>query len=934
MKQSLSFLLIFLISVNIVLGQKGTIRGVIRDAYSKQPIKNAYVQIQENNIRVFTDENGFYSISNLAVKLYRIEFSSSGYRTRTIPNLSTKPNQITNISVVLEPIYLQKGQLGKYTSLETESIAESQYAQSIVSGLSKAQLQKSSEREMSQLLRQIPGLTVNDNRFLNIRGLNQRYNNLLFNNSILSTTESDTKSFPFDILPVKALEKVLVYKSPSPELPSEFAGGVVQFSSETLPLQNSFRVEFNAGYRTNTTLKPYFHGEQGVNYTLGFNNKYQNIPVNFPDNLNALGGNLQTLTSVGGLLKNNWKAIETTASPNQQILLNAGIRVLNNPKLQIGSNTSIVYQLNRTSFRISRGDYNENQGGIASPIYTFNDEQYNQSTRIGVLHNWVFRFKNSSIDFNHLLSQSSFGSYVFRTGNHIEFNYSPNDHAFDQIYNTNYIGQLNGSHVFGEKENNTVNWALSYNRSIRDQPDYRRYRSDFDAASGQSILYVPTGRAFSFFLGRFSSLQTENGLSATISLNRKFGLDKAEGRQGQLTIGGFGESTKRNFKARNLGYVRSNTIQFNTNLLSGSIEDLFLVSNQNPLSGIRIDELTNGSDRYDGERMLVGGYLKTSLPLTNKLSVIGGVRIEKSLQQLLSNGVSNEPIVRKLDNFNILPSVNATYNLSDITLLRVAYGQTLNRPEFRELAPFNFFDWNFNYIIKGNELRQASIHNFDFRWEHYPSPTEVISIAAFYKYFQSPIEMIVEAGGGGTGGTKTFTFTNATNATNVGIEAEVRKSIGQNSRSTLLQNLNLVFSGSWLYSRVSLGNQAIGQSNSRPMQGQSPFLINAGLNYTSQSKTTQATLFYNVMGQKIFAVGFDGYPDLYEMPRNVIDFHFSKKIGQYLLLRGSIEDILNQSVVILQDGNQDGKFQRSSDQIIQKYYPGRLINLGIGIEFK
>ena len=291
-------------------------------------------------------------------------------------------------------------------------------------------------------------------------------------------------------------------------------------------------------------------------------------------------------------------------------------------------------------------------------------------------------------------------------------------------------------------------------------------------------------------------------------------------------------------------------------------------------------------------------------------------------------------MIRKLNNLNILPSVNATYNLSDITLLRFAYGQTLNRPEFRELAPFNFYDWDYNYIFKGNELQQAQIQNFEFRWERYPSPTEVISIAAFYKYFQNPIETIVEAGGGGSGGSKTFTYTNARNATNVGVEVEVRKSLGPNSNSNVLKNLNLVFSGSWISSSVSLGQVATGQSNTRPLQGQSPFLINTGLSYTNESKDFQATLFYNVMGRKIFAVGFEGYPDLYEMPRNVIDLHFSKKLGRYLLLRGSVEDILNQSVVILQDGNQDGRFQRSTDQLIQKYYPGRLVNLGIGIEIK
>ncbi len=933
MKNTLPFIVFVISWFNVIYAQKGTIRGTLRDAVTQQPIKGGYVQISEEGLRVFTDENGFYSLANLSVKTYRIEFSSAGYRSRTIPNLAAKPNQITTINVVLEPIYLPKSQMGRYVLLETESMAESQFAQSIVSGLGKGQLQQSAEREMSQLMRQIPGLVVNDNRFLTIRGLNPRYNSLLYNNTVLSTTETDTKSFSFDVLPVNALEKVVVFKSPSPELPSNFSGGVVQFGSETLPLQNTFKLELNAGFRENTTFGSFFQGEQGQNYNLGFNNRYQDIPSRFPANLNTLDGNIQALANVGGLLKNNWKAVASKASPNQQILLSAGIRVLNKPSLQIGSFTSVGYQLNQTTFDIARGDYNANQAGETSPVYAFKDAQYTKSIRIGILHNWAFRFKNSSIDFNHLLSQSSIGRYVSRTGNHFEFNYLPNDHAFDQIYNTNYLGQLNGKHTYGESEQSTLNWTVSYNKSTRSQPDYRRYRSDYDAGSGKSLLYVPTGRAFSFFLGRFSALQSDAGLATNLSFTRKINLNNAEGRQGEWTAGGFAETKSREFTTRNLGYVRSNSSEFNTDLLNGGIDELFSAANQNPITGIRIDELTNGSDSYTGKQELLGAFVKTSLPLTNKFSIVGGIRFEKYAQQLESNEISNEPVVRSINTLNFLPSINAAYNLTEGTLLRFAYGQTLNSPEFREMAPFNFFDWDYNFTIKGSDLKQAQTHNFDIRWERYPSPNEVISIAAFFKYFRNPIEMVAVPGSG-SGGSKTFTFTNALNASNVGVEAELRKTIAKNSSSVFLNNLNLVLTGSWVYSSVSLGNQAAGQSSARPMQGQAPFLVNAGLNYTNQSKRFQTSLFYTVMGRKIFAVGFEAYPDLYEMPRNVIDLHFSQKIGRFLMLRGSVEDILNQSFVILQDGNKDGNFNRKEDQIIQKYTPGRLFNLGVSIEIK
>lgn len=916
-----------------VFAQNGTIRGVLRDAYTQQPVKEGYVQIQERGIRVFTDENGYYTLSNLPVQLYRVDFSAPGYRTRSVPNLSVKPSQITNVNIVLEPIYIQKGQLGRYASLETESIAESQAAQSIVSGLNKGQLQKAAEQETSYLLRQIPGLAISDARFLTIRGLNPRYNNFQFSTTFLSTTESDTKSFPLDLLPAQALEKITVFKSPSAELPSDFAGGVVQFSPETMPVQNSLQVELTAGYRQGSTFSAFRKADNGPHYSLGFNNQYQDIPTNFPKNLNSLGGNTQALANVGTLLKNNWVANASTAQPNQRLVLSGGLKLLDTPRLKIGSFSAFSYQNQYSKFQIERGDYNQNQGGTESPIFQFNDTQYNQTIRLGILHNWAFQFNKARINFNHLLSQSSIGRYVARTGQHIEFNYLPNDHAFNQIYATHYLGQLEGNHPLNDENTASVDWSVSYTYSHRNQPDFRRYRSDFEPSTATSTLYVPTGRAFSFFLGRFSSLQTDNSIAANLALKKQILLNQQEGRKGQWSVGVFAERKTRSFAARNLGYIRSATSTFSTELLAGSIDELFAPANQNPVTGIRMDELTNASDSYKGDLQLLGGFAKLSLPLTTKLSVIGGLRTEKSLQQLTSNEVSNEAIVRTLDNLNILPSVNVTYNLSTTTLLRLAYGQTINRPEFRELAPFNFFDWDYNYIVRGNELKQAQIHNFDVRWERYPSPNEVISIAAFFKYFQNPIETVVEAGGGGTGGSKTFTFTNARNATNAGIEVEIRKSLAPNHSSALLKNLHLVFSGSIIASNVSLGEKALGQSTARPLQGQAPFLINMGFNYTNSTRDFSANLFYNVMGKRIFAVGFEGYPDWYEMPRNVVDIHLTKQFNQRFLVRLSIDDLLNQSAVILQDGNQNGRYERSRDQIIQRYSPGQLIQIGVGYKW-
>ena len=278
---------------------------------------------------------------------------------------------------------------------------------------------------------------------------------------------------------------------------------------------------------------------------------------------------------------------------------------------------------------------------------------------------------------------------------------------------------------------------------------------------------------------------------------------------------------------------------------------------------------------------------------------------------------------------NVLPSFNLTYNFSSKSLLRLAYGQTINRPEFREVAPFSFYDFVNNRNISGNpQLKNASIQNFDFRFEQYPTPSEVYSIAAFYKQFTNPIEVVFASGSN-----PELNFANAASAYSAGLEAEIRKNLNSENPNSFLGKSSVVFNGAYIISKVSLGaNSGANQSDNRPLQGQSPYILNAAYNYNDTKKGLQVNLSYNVIGKRIYAVGNNygyNYPDWYEMPRNVIDFNFSKQIGRTFMIKGGITDILNQGNTILQDGNQDQIFDRNKDQIIQNYTPGRVVTLGV-----
>jgi len=237
---------------------------------------------------------------------------------------------------------------------------------------------------------------------------------------------------------------------------------------------------------------------------------------------------------------------------------------------------------------------------------------------------------------------------------------------------------LVGKHQWNESTT-AIDWTLGYNRAARNQPDYRRYRSDFDETTGASSLYVPFGAAQAFFLGRFSAEMLEQTASGNINLTQKI-------HDLEIKVGGAIEEKNRDFDARNLGYVRGSAFDFDNDLINGNIENLF--NHIDIRNGIKIDEQTNPSDSYESTNSLYAGYINLMTPLGNKLSISAGARLEHNKQTLESAQIGGAPIYLNYPITKLLPSATLAYHFSHKSVLKASFGITLNRPEFRELAPF------------------------------------------------------------------------------------------------------------------------------------------------------------------------------------------------------------------------------------------------------
>jgi hypothetical protein len=920
-------------------GQNGKLTGRVTDvAGVAKPF--VVVKTLDGKTGAKTDMNGVYTMS-LAPGKHDIVCNTLGFLADTITITISAGKETNHDFVLLENTIVMTGVdvvvQGK-TSGEIAILEEVKESDQIVNAVGGDAIKKTQDSDATAVVKRVPGVTIMGDSYIMIRGLNARYNNVMLNDVFAPSVETDVKSFAFDIVPSAMIDRILIYKSPSPEITGEFAGGVVKIYTKAIPDSNFTTFGMTTTYRQGSSFQTFLQPQRSKMHWTGFNDGYNDLPQGMPYNINTFQPSGEyTLSTVGQSLNNNWLPDQTNSLMDKSFSFTHGHK-MKFDSVEVGNITSITYTNNRSIYTSERNDYNiyDDVNNQSSYIYSFDDKQYTQMIRTGIIHNWAVRFsENHKIEFKNLFTAISNSQYINRTGIDYEFNYVPNNHSFNQVYRGLYSGQLMGEHIYHDGRTR-FNWATGFGYSYRDQPDYRRYRTDVDTTTGDEQIYIGVGVSPNY-LGRFYSELREN--SQTVSFAFEHEAEEGVKLAPMFKAGFFLERKDRQFRARNIGYVKADFMNFDPNLANTSIDSLFMPENINSTTGIKIAESTNASDSYTASNYLAAGYFGTEFQLAPKIKFNGGVRAEYNIQDLNSMTIGGDPVNVHNPILSILPSVNLSYTFidtNDVTMLvRLAYGKTVNRPEFRELAPFGFYDFNFNLVNKGSDsLKTPVIHNFDLRWELYPGIGEMITAGVFYKQFINPIETLFIPGGG-SGGIKTFTYGNAKMATSMGVEIEVRKSLRGlfANDSSFLNNFSLVGNASFIKSYVNLGQEELGQSNERPMQGQSPYIVNAGIYYRSVEKNFQFNLLYNVVGQRIFIIGFDVYPDIYEMPRHQLDFNFSKKFDNNFEVRFALGNILNQKYVLLQDANKDQQFDPSNDQIIQRYRPGSTATVGFAYTF-
>jgi TonB-dependent receptor len=930
-KYRIYLIIILLLNLSVLFAQTG-ITGKVVDKKDKEPLTGAAILIEGTTTGTTVDIDGNYKLTGVSSGKYTLVISYVSYKSQRIQNVVVVKGKLTNLDIEMEDAALQLESVQvvaqRKTDTELSMLKSVRSAVQVVNGISSQQIGKTLDRDASEVVKRIPGVTIQDNRFIVVRGLNQRYNNVWLNNAATPSSETDVKAFSFDAIPSNMIDNLLIFKTGSPEFSAEATGGFIKISTKNIPDDNFLNAEYGIGYNNQATFRDTYRLPGTAFDFLGLGSGVRSIPSDFPANLSYTTLEIRDADALR--LRNNWVAQRHTAFPNQKLSFAFGKKWNLNGGAKIGTVTSFNYSNTyNTRSNMENYAYERFDPTTETPTYhyKYNADIYSDEFKIGLLHNWAYQTTNGTrLEFKNILNQigvdktaNTWGWNNYRLGN---FKYFSNQYSS----RTTYSGQFSGNHKLNEKTDEKLDWNVGFAYANRIEPDRQNW-SMKENSDGVYEYVLPTVPSINE-LGRLYLTNHEYVGTLAANYERKVEMGSI------LTTVKTGEYTEyktRNYSERSVDYRATNSGMFSNDVINAlPFETLFTEPYLGQNKVLTLDEQTNITNSYNAQNLLAAGYLAINLPV-GKLNIYGGVRAEYNLLTLNGYLDPNSPLHLNKPSINFFPSINTTYNITEKSLIRLAYAHTINRPEFREVSPMGYYDFTEKTSVSGNpNLKDASIQNVDLRFENYPSPTETFSIAAFYKHFTNPIEM-VNVGGGLD---PAYSFDNAMGATNYGLELEVKKSL-----ETLfgLKNFSLSLNASYIYSQVQFANTLT--ERNRPLQGQSPVVVNAALFYQNDKIGVSSSLMYNVIGKRILVAAQLNQaqvvvPDIYEMPRHVIDFSLNKKISKKWDLKFGIKDLLAQNYVTEQiyEFVKDG-VSKSAVLTNKVYNLGRTIYLGASWKF-
>ena len=934
-------LLLLVLSIGLVFGEVSAdnhetqpvvkITGTVIDNDTETPIAEVSIRVTDTQIRVKTDETGAFSLG-LPSGTYKIHASAPFYNTFVITDFQVSTGaapaplhikltpQVVKLDAIKLPVRLSQ-------SSERGLLEKRRRSSRIEDSISTEEISRLPASSAGEAIKRVTGVSIVGGRYVFVRGLGERYSNTLLNNVEIPSPEPNRRVVPMDIFPASLLASLQTVKTFSPDQPGGFAGGSVQVFTKDFPEELTMSLSMSSGFNTQAT------GEDGLTYPggsldfLGFDDgsralpnivrdQAADLPIRERGRFTPLGFTPAEIQEFGQSFANVWSPERRQVPVNQGYKFSLGNsnKIFGNKEfgylgvISYGNSHSYGTQV-RNAFRLGLNE-------TLSPVTSYDVERSGNEVDWGSVLNTSLRFSPE-----HLLSIKTLFTHTAedetRTweGFNADRNTDMRSTRLRYVERQLFSGQVAGMHDFNFGEpalqatdedpkppDVSMEWRLTYSRASRDEPDTRENIYE-DRGDGTFTFRDVTHSGSRFFF----DLEDDE-------YNARVDWKIPLGAEGLFKFGGLLRDRSRTFDVRRFRFLPADQVDATVNL-SAPPETLFQIQNIAPRV-FELRESTRSTDNYLADQNIYASYLMLDLPITTKWQVMTGVRLESSDQTVTTYdpfAASRKEIEANLETLDWLPGLNVTYRLTERMNLRLAASRTITRPDFRELAPFEFTDFVGGRTILGNpDLERTQINNFDFRWETFPQIGGILAVSAFYKRFQKPIEQIVQPQA-----EVRITYENAEGANNYGLELEARQNLGVLTEA--LRKFSINTNAALISSQVVLPEDVgIQTSSERPLQGQCPYIVNVSVGFEDPNWGISSAIAYNIFGRRLSEVGNHGVPDVYEQPHGQLDVSFSRTVANYFKFSISAKNLLDPYV-----------HYKIGDATYLEYKLGRAFSFGI-----
>lgn len=969
MFKHLFFLLCFFIVSHVLTAQKGTLRGSVSDRESSETLIGAFITAEGTTLGTVTDLDGNFSL-DLPAGTYSIQIAYVSYAPIIIENIVIKGGEVTS----LDPVLLsQKGAELKEIVISAEAIRTSELAlmnmkknaDALLDGISSAQFKKVGDATAVEAAKRVTGVSVEDGKYVYVRGLGDRYTKTTLNQMEIPGIDPDRNSLQMDIFPTNLIDNIVVAKNFTADQPADFTGGLINVETKSFPEKKLFNVSISTSYNPSMHFNSnYLTYDGGKTDFLGFDDGTRALPQGADNRVIPTPIGTATDEQVNQFVSSfnpQLGAKKTTSLADYSIGVSLGNQIdLNrktdgdsSPMRKLGYLFSASYKNDYRYY--SDLSYGEYQRSIDSNVYEMNyatvqnGQMGERSILIGLLGGIAYKtqFNKYRISAMHLQNGESRAAQ-FRIDNNGEavgqsgYIATSDNLEYNQRSLSNVL--IAGTHVIQEK-NWDIEWRLSGTRTSNSDPDIRRTAFTLTTVDTSFIAGAGGNPA------RIWRSLEEYNLHARLDLSKSYEFHELAAK---FKVGFSQLLKQRNYEilfydiqffgSQNWPNPVASEVLKPENIFPNSPNNIYYQSGNN----------YPNPNAYSSNVANTAAYISNDLRLNKRWRTIVGVRAENYVQRhtgrdqrwasgdtINGNNLNNEKVLDALDFF---PSLNIIYSANEQQNIRASYTKTIARPSFKELSYAQILDPITNRIFNGSlftygdwdgKLLETRIDNLDLRWESFLEEGQMFSVSTFYKRFEKPIEMVRIP----EQQTSTeFQPRNVGNGSVLGIELEARKNFG--FIAPALQQLLMTANVTFVHSQIDMTAleynsrkqyEKTGQTIEphRAMAGQSPYVINAGIAYSSDSLGIDVGLFYNVKGPTLYIVGAGLFPDIYFESFHSLNFSFSKKFGteQRNSIDFRVNNLLNNTLEYTYQSYQ------AQSQPFSRMSPGRSFSLGYSHRF-